>query len=187
MSFAASICIVILLSSVIILLIYGKTDRTSKDKRKITTAYGTQFFVLFSGFTTQIAATLSLCFGMGIALPVPLMIFGVAILVAAIFFLVISKSTLGNSYSPCINSYAPDSLVIDGVYQYIRHPIYTANILYHVGCMLASGSPWIAINVAILFVVYGKNAELEEAVLTDSFPEHKEYINSTGRFLPKVF
>ena len=103
-----------------------------------------------------------------------------------ILLLYISKKILGHQYSPCINSYLPEEIVVNGRYKFVRHPIYTANLLLFSGAFLISQSPVLLGLVAMLWSVYYKNAKAEENSLKLSFPMYKEHMKTTGMFFPKI-
>lgn len=93
---------------------------------------------------------------------------------------------LGNSYSPCFDSYVPQDIVKSGIYKYIRHPIYTANILLLSSLFVASGSLLMLMNTIILAIYYIPSAYKEEKVLSERFQEYKDYQRESGMFIPKV-
>lgn len=95
-----------------------------------------------------------------------------------------SKRTLGKHYSPCFDAYLPKAIVSAGPYQYVRHPIYTANIGLLLALGAATGSVWLFLNATILFVYYRHAAIQEEQELSTEHREYEAYIRGTGRFLP---
>ena len=54
---------------------------------------------------------------------------GVSISSIAITFFISSKISLGKNYSPCFDQRTPSSITTDGIYKFVRHPIYSSNIL----------------------------------------------------------
>jgi len=77
------------------------------------------------------------------------------------------------------------SLVAEGVYRYVRHPIYTGDIFLLLGLELALNS-WLVLAVAVLFVVVYRQAAAEEKVLAATIPGYDEYCSRTKRFIPYV-
>jgi len=110
---------------------------------------------------------------------------GVGIATAGLTVFIWAKLSIGRSYSPCFDSLLPQTLVSVGPYRWVRHPIYTGNILLLLGLFLASSSMWLMFNLGILAVYYFRAAMIEERVLTQQFPEYADLIARTGRFLPK--
>lgn len=111
---------------------------------------------------------------------------GIAIGVIGLAGFLWAKGSLGGAYSPCFDSYVPPGVVHTGIYGYVRHPIYAANLLLVLGLFLASGSAWIAINVALLAAYYIPAALREEAALSADFAEYRHYVMRTKRFIPFV-
>lgn len=79
---------------------------------------------------------------------------------------------------------AAGHLVEPGPYRWIRHPMYTALLLFSVGCVafvptLLAGS----LSLALLLVLWLK-ASLEERLLCQRHPAYRAYMARTRRFLP---
>ena len=75
------------------------------------------------------------------------------------------------------------SVVSHGLYRYIRHPIYTGDLLLLLGLQLALNS-WLVLGCALVFVVVLRQASAEEKLLAEAFPPYKEYCKQTKRFIP---
>ena len=109
---------------------------------------------------------------------------GIATSTIAITLFVSAKMTIGEQYSPCFDSYVPTDVIREGLYKYVRHPIYMSNILLLTGMMVATGSVWIILNVALLMAYYLNSALKEEEVLKEKFPIYREYMKTTGMIIP---
>jgi protein-S-isoprenylcysteine O-methyltransferase Ste14 len=77
-------------------------------------------------------------------------------------------------------------IVATGVYRYIRHPIYTGDLLLLVGLELALNS-WLVLGVGLLALVVAGRARHEEALLRAQLPGYDAYCAATARFVPFVF
>ena len=79
-----------------------------------------------------------------------------------------------------------DTLVDQGVYAHIRHPLYTGMMLELTGLFL--WLPTISVLVACLLGVIWVmvQARLEETDLVKRLPEYKEYMLKVPRFVPKI-
>jgi len=110
---------------------------------------------------------------------------GITLSVIAISFFISSKITLGKNYSPCYDQRAPKSITTSGLYKYIRHPIYSSNILLLIGVLLISGSYLMIINILILSFYYIISAYREEKYLINKFSYYNTYSKKTGMFIPK--
>jgi protein-S-isoprenylcysteine O-methyltransferase len=109
---------------------------------------------------------------------------GMAIAGCGVGLFVWAMLSLDRQFSPCCDAYVPEQIVRHGPYRYVRHPIYTANMILMSGLLLAVGSAWLALNLLLLMVFYYRSAVREEASLSEHFPEYAEYIGETGRFFP---
>ncbi|MGQ0721561.1 MAG: methyltransferase family protein [Candidatus Eiseniibacteriota bacterium] len=76
-------------------------------------------------------------------------------------------------------------LVTDGLYRYIRHPIYTADLLLFAGMQVALAS-WLVVAVLPLVVILVRQSTREEEQLVQAFPGYVEYRLRTKRFIPFV-
>ena len=77
------------------------------------------------------------------------------------------------------------SLTTRGIYRYIRHPIYTGDILLLIGLQLALNS-WLVLGVIVPLAVAVKQALAEEAILSRVFPTYPSYCKRTKRFIPFI-
>ena len=77
-------------------------------------------------------------------------------------------------------------LVTDGLYKYVKHPIYSGLILAAFGLMISGGFfPHAIFFVALLFLLNYK-ASFEEKLLTQTYAGYAEYSKKTGRFIPRL-
>jgi protein-S-isoprenylcysteine O-methyltransferase Ste14 len=77
------------------------------------------------------------------------------------------------------------SVVERGIYRYIRHPIYTGDLLLLVGLELGLNS-WLVLAVAVLAVVVVRRTLAEEALLARRLPGYRSYCARTRRFIPFI-
>jgi len=73
--------------------------------------------------------------------------------------------------------------VSNGIYAYVRHPIYTGDLLLLLGLELALGS-WLFLLVFPLALVVMRQAIQEERKLIESLPGYANYCQRTRRFIP---
>ena len=110
---------------------------------------------------------------------------GIAVSSIAITLFISSKITLGKNYSPCYDQRKPKKIISSGLYKYVRHPIYSSNVLLLVGTFIISGSYLMLINILILSLFYIISAYREEKYLVNSFTYYKTYSKNTGMFIPR--
>jgi protein-S-isoprenylcysteine O-methyltransferase Ste14 len=76
-------------------------------------------------------------------------------------------------------------VVSSGIYRYIRHPIYTGDLLLLLGLELALNS-WLLLAVPALALVVLRQAIREERMLHRTLAGYGEYSARTKRFVPFV-
>lgn len=80
----------------------------------------------------------------------------------------------------------PGQRVVErGIYRYIRHPIYTGDLVLLFGLELALNS-WLVLGVAPLAAVVVWRTLGEEALLEERLAGYREYCGRTKRFIPFV-
>jgi protein-S-isoprenylcysteine O-methyltransferase Ste14 len=97
-----------------------------------------------------------------------------------------ARLTLGSNWSGMVTLKNDHVLVRNGLYRWIRHPIYTGILLGMVGSAMIRGhlSGWIGTGV-VLAAFYFK-ARREERFLREEFGAgFEEHSRQTGMFLPK--
>ena len=77
-------------------------------------------------------------------------------------------------------------LVQRGIYQVIRHPIYTAVLAATGGVALYHGGAVPLVLWGALLVLFYVKSDYEESLLRRTYPEYAAYRRRTGRFLPKI-
>jgi len=77
------------------------------------------------------------------------------------------------------------ALVTSGIYKYIRHPIYTGDMLLLLGLELALNS-WLVLGVVLVVAVVVRQALAEETLLSAMVPNYKDYRRRTKMFIPGV-
>ena len=77
------------------------------------------------------------------------------------------------------------TLVKTGPYRYVRHPLYSAALVEAVGVSLLMANWFVAVMVAVFWIVLIYRTRLEENNLINRFgDEYKDYMAKSGRFLP---
>jgi protein-S-isoprenylcysteine O-methyltransferase Ste14 len=114
---------------------------------------------------------------------------GTAAIAGAIFVLWRSHADLGRNWSATLRILEQHSLVTSGVYRHVRHPMYTAHLLWAIaqGLLLAN---WIAGWAFLVFSIplYLIRIPKEERMMIEHFgEEYRQYISRTGRLIPRVY
>ena len=115
---------------------------------------------------------------------------GVALEIAGTGILLDGLFQLRKSLTP-FPSVRPDGhLVTNGIYRFIRHPLYTGILSGLLGYGLYKGHGGKLIIVVLLFALFYAKSSYEERLLLIAYPDYKGYRQRTGRFLPnfnKIF
>lgn len=78
-------------------------------------------------------------------------------------------------------------LTVTGPYAYTRNPLYLGSLMIAFGFALASRSLWIALALALLFLlIYVPVIRSEEEYLRSRFPEFAAYCARVPRILPRL-
>jgi protein-S-isoprenylcysteine O-methyltransferase Ste14 len=142
-------------------------------------------------FTAHAIAIAALLSSSSILIPLPahesLRYLGLLVMLFALVLIRYAKWSLGANYSPCQDSLVPHSITNAGPYAYVRHPLYTANILYFMGMTLVSLSALSIFVLAGLLWFFNRSARVEEKSLSARFPEYSRYRSLTKRFIPFIY
>ena len=114
-----------------------------------------------------------------------LRLFGTVIYLVGLTTAVIGRMQLGKNWVD-LEDYQVlpgQSVVSNGLYHYLRHPIYTGDLLLLIGLELALNS-WLLLGTPILILIVIRQALKEEALLSKKLPGYSEYCKRTKMFIP---
>ena len=112
---------------------------------------------------------------------------GYCIFYIAIITRFISFKTIGNNFSVAIEVKGDSNLVVNGIYKYIRHPMYASLIAFGFGAMLKDpGGIQVLIGAINLIAVYITARVEEKEMITKFGEEYKSYMNKTTMFIPFI-
>ena len=77
-------------------------------------------------------------------------------------------------------------LVTGGPYRHMRHPMYTALLLFCAAEATAYQDPWKLAACALMAMVLWSKSALEERALCERYPEYVAYAARVKRFVPRV-
>lgn len=112
---------------------------------------------------------------------------GAALFLQALLLLWRSHADLAGSFSPGLKIRKNHRLVTTGVYERVRHPMYAAHLLWAAAQLLLLHN-WIAgpaFLVASLPLYMARIPREEEMMLEKFGEEYRQYIERTGRVVPK--
>ena len=119
------------------------------------------------------------------ATPVSITAVGLGFLVVGFTIMGIAALRLGRSLTPTPVPKNSGELQTQGLYQYVRHPIYTGVLATIVGVTIRSGS-FLTASVAIATIgFFNIKAQWEEDQLAKTYPGYADYAKQTPRFIPR--
>lgn len=113
---------------------------------------------------------------------------GVILTAAGLGFTVWARMHLAGNWSGSVTLKHDHTLVRDGPYRYVRHPIYTGILLAMTGSAIARDEWRGVLAVALAFVALWRKLGLEERWLTETFgEEYARYRQEVRALIPFVF
>jgi len=112
---------------------------------------------------------------------------GVVLFAAAAVLLWLTHHAMGRNWTPTLGFREDHALVTDGIFKYIRHPMYAAHLLWALAQPLILTN-WIAGFCFIIpqILMYWLRVGSEEQMMLEHFgEEYRSYMTKTGRLLPK--
>ena len=113
---------------------------------------------------------------------------GMLILAGSLWIFFRAHADLGKNLSPSLQVREDHTLVTDGVYRRIRHPMYTSQLLWVLAQPLLLQN-WIAgwASVIPFLSLCLLRIPQEEQMMQEQFgDEYQAYMQRTGRILPKI-
>jgi protein-S-isoprenylcysteine O-methyltransferase Ste14 len=114
---------------------------------------------------------------------------GALVLVAALVLFRLTHKQLGRNWSITLETRDQHKLVTDGLYSWVRHPMYSSFILMALAQALllqnTIAGPIGLVAIAILFFL---RVPREERVMVETFgEEYRDYMGRTARIIPWVY
>lgn len=123
------------------------------------------------------------------SLPVWANVLGIVVFAIALYLFWRSHHDLGTNWSPTLQVRADHTLITNGIYQSIRHPMYTSIWLWTIAQALLLTN-WIAgLSGVITFgTLYFLRVDNEEKMMAEQFGEqYQAYRQKTKRLVPFLF
>ena len=187
--FKAIFWIAIIAEMVIRAPISKKQRKEAKSEQRVSTQEKTLLGVLFLGmfFVPLIYSTTSWLDFANYSLPVWAGWLGAALMVCALAIFWRAHADLGLNWSPSLEIRKEHTLIKNGIFGYIRHPMYASQWVWVIAQPLLLQN-WIAgfLNLLIFIPFYVLRVRAEEQMMLDTFgDEYRKYMAETGAILPK--
>jgi len=111
---------------------------------------------------------------------------GWALAAAGGVVLVVAFAQLGQALTPLPEPRADAELTTEGLYRWVRHPIYGGVLAMAWGWTAAHLSWSTILLAAALTALLNAKAGYEEGLLSDRYPGYAEYALRTPRFVPRL-
>jgi len=96
----------------------------------------------------------------------------------------VASLKLGPGITPTPMPSSMGRLTTTGLYQWMRHPIYTGVLTIVIGMVAQSGN-WVSLAIGFgAFAFFSVKARWEEARLAERYDGYREYAQHTPRFFP---
>jgi protein-S-isoprenylcysteine O-methyltransferase Ste14 len=119
--------------------------------------------------------------------PTALRIFGTVIFCIGLATAVLGRVQLGDNWLDLEDARVlpRQTVITTGIYRYVRHPIYTGDIILLIGLELALNS-WLVIAMVVPILIVMRQIFQEESFLSQTFPAYRHYCERTKRFIPFI-
>ncbi|KAG2454763.1 hypothetical protein HYH02_000598 [Chlamydomonas schloesseri] len=108
-------------------------------------------------------------------------------LTSGAIFIVTALFTLGRNLSPLLQPRKKHSLVVGGIYGYVRHPMYGGLMLVAAGFTILTRNETRLAILALLWYIMERVVVTEERALSERYPEYAEYKAKVKKFLPFIY
>lgn len=115
------------------------------------------------------------------------LVLGMVLIVSGAGIALAGARGLGSNLTPLPHPREHGTLIRDGAYAIVRHPIYAGLLLGGAGWALITGSVPVMSYVAALFVLLNAKANREERWLTAKHPDYAEYRRGVRKLIPFVY
>ena len=113
---------------------------------------------------------------------------GVVLILLALFVFWRSHADLGLNWSPSLEIRTEHKLITNGIFGYIRHPMYASQWIWVIAQPLLIQN-WIAgfLNLFVFVTFYFLRVRAEEKMMLDTFGEqYRAYMQKVGGVFPKL-
>jgi protein-S-isoprenylcysteine O-methyltransferase Ste14 len=181
-----SLCTFAIVISIIInfLNAQGK-NKTKTEKKNIVETFTMSLF--FIGFYLVIKFHIGELVMINNVPRLILIALGLFTVIAGTIVNILGRVRLGKNWANQIIIYKNQTLVTNGVFRIIRHPLYASLIWIFFGASMLFTNPLALLSNLFIFVPFMYyRASQEEKMLTKEFKDYQKYKEKTGMFFPKL-
>lgn len=112
---------------------------------------------------------------------------GLIVLIGGMTVSLIALLQLRRALTPFPEPRVDGALRTDGLYAWVRHPVYTGLIVVAAGWALYCYSPWGIATCGALLVFFDRKASREERALSRRYPHYAAYTARVKKLLPGIY
>ena len=179
-------CVFALLVSILVDFVEFQSKKNVKKEKKSLVETGTML-LFFLGFYSLLRLRIGyLDFDYSI-IKIILVFLGSIILLLGCLTNIRGRIFLGHNWANQIKIYHDHSLIKNGPYRFIRHPLYASIIWMFLGASLIYFNYLALLATLCIFIpfMYWRGTQ-EEKLLSQEFSEYKNYQSKVGMFFPKL-
>lgn len=109
---------------------------------------------------------------------------GSVIMIARLGLQAATHASLGANWSSYVETKISQKLVMHGVYTYVRHPLYSAFVLFAVGYLFTCANWLVGLSICAVVGHTCLRIPIEEAMLAAHFPQYAAYRERSGMLVP---
>ena len=185
---ASTLCILVLPT----LLYYRLNAKRAKKRSRPGEGWANWILVRFFGFLALVALLMAILHPSWITwsrLELPIWLRygagGVGAVTVPLLYWVFR--TLGQNISSDMGSRTGQSIVTDGPYRWVRHPLYSVGTVFWIALSLVLANWAILLMSVLIFVFIVRRTRIEEEKLIEAFGQRYDaYRTTTGRFMPRL-
>jgi protein-S-isoprenylcysteine O-methyltransferase Ste14 len=122
--------------------------------------------------------------------PVPVLLrwVGAGLMLTGNVLFITAYTALGNRWSPELEVQPEHPLIIRGIYQWIRHPMYTGFLIFGMGLILLSANFFgCAYLLTTAIMIYTRLPAEEEMLMAEFGEKYRKYQSHTSALFPGIF
>ena len=115
-------------------------------------------------------------------------IVGWALVVTGLALTFVAAGTLRRFYSPSLRMRMDHRLITNGIYRFVRHPLYTGVGMATVGILVVASSLYGFLTLLVLIPLVLNRIRIEEKMLTAEFGDsYRAYKKATHKLIPFIY
>ncbi len=113
---------------------------------------------------------------------------GLGLMVGGVGLRMLARKALGKQFSYALRTLDDHTLLTNAIYNWLRHPAYTGDLMFHFGIPILFASPRGLLIVLLLIPCMLYRIEIEENMLIERFGEaYRSYRRRSKKLIPFVY